>query len=62
MRERRDELTGIVDPWMISDCGLPVVLLTGAPGTGKSTLGRVLAGRLQAALVDQALRGRRLRR
>ena len=33
--------------------GLPVVLLTGAPATGKSTLGRVLAGRLQAALLDQ---------
>ncbi|GAA0805444.1 AAA family ATPase [Spirilliplanes yamanashiensis] len=32
---------------------LPVVLLTGAPGTGKSTLGRLLAGRLGAALLDQ---------
>jgi predicted kinase len=36
-----------------SDKGLPVVLLTGAPGTGKSTLGRLLAGRLGAALLDQ---------
>jgi predicted kinase len=33
--------------------GLPVVLLTGAPGTGKSTVGRLLTGRLQAALLDQ---------
>jgi predicted kinase len=33
--------------------GLPVVLLTGAPATGKSTLGRLLAGRLHAALLDQ---------
>ena len=32
---------------------VPVVLLTGAPGTGKSTVGRLLAGRLRAALVDQ---------
>jgi predicted kinase len=33
--------------------GLPAVLLTGAPATGKSTLGRLLAARLQAALLDQ---------
>jgi predicted kinase len=31
---------------------LPVILLTGAPGTGKTTLGRRLAGRLGAALLD----------
>lgn len=31
----------------------PVVLLTGAPGAGKSTVGRALAQRLGAALVDQ---------
>jgi predicted kinase len=30
-----------------------VVVLTGAPATGKSSLGRLLAGRLQAALLDQ---------
>jgi predicted kinase len=36
-----------------SERGLPVVLLTGAPATGKSTLGRLLAGRLRAALLDQ---------
>jgi predicted kinase len=36
-----------------SAVGLHVVLLTGAPGTGKSTLGRLVAGRLQAALLDQ---------
>ncbi len=38
---------------MTSEGGLPVVVLTGAPGTGKSTIGRLLAGRLQAALLDQ---------
>ena len=32
---------------------LPAVLLTGWPGSGKSTVGRVLASRLGAALVDQ---------
>jgi predicted kinase len=32
---------------------LPAVLLTGWPGSGKSTVGRALAGRLGAALVDQ---------
>ncbi len=31
----------------------PVVLLTGGPGAGKSTVGRMLAARLGAALVDQ---------
>ncbi len=33
--------------------GLPVVVITGAPATGKSTLGRVIARRLRAALIDQ---------
>jgi predicted kinase len=33
--------------------GLPVVLLSGSAGSGKSTVGRALAGRLGAALVDQ---------
>jgi predicted kinase len=33
--------------------GLPVVLLSGWPGSGKSTVGRTLATRLSAALVDQ---------
>jgi len=33
--------------------GLPVVLLSGWPGSGKSTVGRTLASRLSAALVDQ---------
>jgi predicted kinase len=33
--------------------GLPVVLLSGWPGSGKSTVGRTLASRLNAALVDQ---------
>jgi predicted kinase len=32
---------------------LPAVLLTGWPGSGKSTVGRMLASRLGAALVDQ---------
>jgi len=32
---------------------LPAVLLTGGPGAGKSTVGRALARRLGAALVDQ---------
>jgi predicted kinase len=40
-------------PLVTAEGGLPVVLLTGAPATGKSTLGRLLAGRLQAALLDQ---------
>ncbi len=38
---------------MTSDAAVPVVLLTGAPGTGKSTVGRLVAGRLGAALLDQ---------
>ena len=38
---------------MTSDKALPVVLLTGAAATGKSSLGRLLAGRLRAALIDQ---------
>ncbi len=38
---------------MSIDGALPVVLLTGAPGTGKSTVGGLLAGRLRAALLDQ---------
>jgi predicted kinase len=33
--------------------GLPVVLVSGWPGSGKSTVGRALASRLGAALVDQ---------
>src|SRR4051794_31015077 len=33
--------------------GLPVVLVSGWPGSGKSTVGRALARRLGAALVDQ---------
>jgi predicted kinase len=33
--------------------GLPAVLLAGFPGSGKSTVGRALARRLGAALVDQ---------
>ena len=32
---------------------LPAVLLSGWPGSGKSTVGRVLAQRLGAALLDQ---------
>jgi predicted kinase len=32
---------------------VPAVLLTGWPGSGKSTVGRALAGRIGAALVDQ---------
>lgn len=31
----------------------PAVVLTGWPGAGKSTVGRALAGRLGAALIDQ---------
>jgi predicted kinase len=31
----------------------PAVLLTGSPAAGKSTVGRALARRLRAALVDQ---------
>jgi predicted kinase len=39
---------------MASDTpGLPAVLLSGWPGSGKSTVGRTLARRLGAALVDQ---------
>jgi predicted kinase len=38
---------------MASQSGLPVVIISGAPATGKSTVGRVLAGRLHAALIDQ---------
>ena len=33
--------------------GVPAVVLAGAPATGKSTVGRLLAHRLRAALVDQ---------
>ncbi len=33
--------------------GLPAVLLAGGPGAGKSTVGRALAGRIGAALIDQ---------
>jgi predicted kinase len=33
--------------------GLPAVLLTGWPASGKSTVGRLVATRLDAALVDQ---------
>jgi predicted kinase len=32
---------------------VPAVVLTGAPATGKSTLGTLLAGRLRAAVIDQ---------
>jgi predicted kinase len=32
---------------------IPVVVVSGAPGTGKSTLGRLVARRLRAALIDQ---------
>jgi predicted kinase len=38
---------------MTDHAGLPVVVITGAPATGKSTLGRRVAGRLHAALIDQ---------
>ena len=39
---------------MASDVpGLPAVVLSGWPGSGKSTVGRALARRLGAALVDQ---------
>lgn len=38
---------------MTSARDVPVILVTGAPGTGKSTLGRLLAAPLQAALLDQ---------
>ena len=36
-----------------NDPPLPVVLLTGPPASGKSTVGRALARHLRAALVDQ---------
>lgn len=32
---------------------VPVVLITGPPGAGKSTVGRAVAGQLGAALIDQ---------
>lgn len=38
---------------MSNRTALPAVLVTGAPGAGKSTVGRGLAARLGAALVDQ---------
>jgi predicted kinase len=36
-----------------SPTALPAVLLSGGPGAGKSTVGRALARRLGAALIDQ---------
>jgi len=38
---------------MANGTALPAVLVTGAPGAGKSTVGRALARRLGAALIDQ---------
>lgn len=38
---------------MPTETALPTVLVTGGPGAGKSTVGRALARRLGAALVDQ---------
>lgn len=43
-----DSILGMPD-----EISLPAVLLTGGPGAGKSTVGRALARRLGAALVDQ---------
>ncbi|GAB3689435.1 AAA family ATPase [Angustibacter aerolatus] len=37
----------------MTEAALPAVLLAGAPASGKSTVGRLLAGRLGAALLDQ---------
>jgi predicted kinase len=50
MRNRNDE---IISRMMSEAPGLSVVLLSGWPGSGKSTIGRALARRLGAALVDQ---------
>jgi predicted kinase len=38
---------------MSEETALPAVILAGGPGAGKSTVGRALARRLRAALVDQ---------